>query len=224
MGELYEKYTEFVENGFDCILNQFGLIEKAGLELAERKVKGWRYSFYDKGYAMSLDTWTRGSNPCDNYIYKFTAREYIKGSGRAVMLEFEDNDTLIMGSFFADDPEDIAVAEDLKKKKNTFLITITPHKKPDKQRTSKLLHEYADIAIDNSGDNTGGAFSIKGVLKPILPASREITLAINQAIAAEYTRRMVEKGCPPTQFYMVNYPLWREIQDIMDKRIAKYGY
>jgi len=209
---LLQRYSEAVLDGFDLIIRQTDLLGKAGALLTEAKVNGGRFLLYDRGFDMSLDTWTRGSNPCDNHIYRYSRRE------------FQDGDCLILGSYWADDPDDLTVAQELRAKNNTGLITISPHKKPPEQRTDKLLHETADVAIDNGTDNQAGAFTVEGIDGAILPYVRDINLTINQAIVAEYIQQMVEKGRPPTQFYMVHFPYFREIQDIMNERIKKYGY
>lgn len=212
MKTLLQRYSDAVLGGFDLITRQTDLLRKAGALLTEAKMNGGRFLLYDRGFDMSLDTWTRGSNPCDNHIYRYSARE------------FRDGDCLILGSYLADDPDDLTVASELRGKNDTQLITISPHRKPSKPRTDMLLHETADVAIDNGTDNQAGAFNVEGIDGDILPYVRDINLTINQAIVAEYIQQMVEKGRPPTQFYMVHFPYFRDIQDIMNKRVKKYGY
>jgi len=209
---LLQRYSEAVFDGFETILNQIDPIRKAGAMLAEAKIAGGRWVLYDRGYAMSLDTSTRGSNPFDNRMYRMNTNE------------FEDGDCLVLGSYCADDPEDIAVVKELRKKNNTRLITISPHKKPENPRTETLLHTLADRAIDNGTDNRGGAFDVRGIMGGILPCARDINLTINQAIVAEYIQNMVESGRSPSQFYMVHFPYFKEIQEVMNKRVEKLGY
>jgi uncharacterized phosphosugar-binding protein len=221
MKSFYDTYFDTVMNGFSVILKQTELIRKAGAMLAKAKIAGGKWVLYDFGYAMSLDTWTRGSNPCHNYIFKskrYSATELPSPQ------DFKPGDCLILGSYRSDDPDDFAVVQKLREAKNTKLITISPHKKSMNPRTEVPLYKLADIAIDNGSENGGGNFNFSGVNGGILSYARDINLTINQAIIAEYIQCMVEAGCPPTQFYMVHFPYFKEIQDIMWKRIKKYGY
>ncbi|MFC1606518.1 hypothetical protein ACFL47_00990 [Candidatus Latescibacterota bacterium] len=212
MKSLRQQYSEAVMDGFDTIVIQMDRIRKAGLMLAESKCSGGRWMMYDRGYAMSLDTWTRGSNPCDNHIYRRNKKEFL------------DGDCLILGSYAADDPDDITVVEELRAKFSTRLITISPHRRPNNPRTAALLHTLADVAIDNGTDNFAGALEIEGVSGRILPHAREINLSLIQSIAAEYMQNMIDRGNPPTQFYMVHFPFFSDIQALMNQRIKKYGY
>ncbi len=222
MKTLYKRYFDAVLDGFEVIRKQTDLIRSAGTMLAEAKIAGGRWVLYDFGYAMALDTWTRGSNPCDNYLFIFNTKRF--ASSHLAAKEFQDGDCLVLGSYRADEPEELVIVSELKKKNNTRLITISPHRKPEEPRTDILLHEQADVAIDNGADNGGGNFKVPGVDSGILSYARDINLTISQAIIAEYIQNMVDAGCPPTQFYMVHFPYFREIQDIMWKRIKKYGY
>ena len=68
--KLRERYESAVFGGFDTILDQLDAIRRAGKLLAEAKIAGGRWVLYDRGYAMSLDTSTRGSNPFANRMYR----------------------------------------------------------------------------------------------------------------------------------------------------------
>ena len=212
MQSLLQRYQTAVLKAFENVLNQTAIIRKAGLLLADAKNAGGRWMLYDRGYAMSLDTWTRGSNPCDNHIYRYSVKT------------FQDGDCLVLGSYFADDDDDAAIVSELKEKSGTKLITISPHKAPENPRIGRLLHTLADVAVDNGTDNRAGAFDVKGVNGGLLPYARNINLVILQAVAAEYMQAMIERGKPPTQFYMVHFPHFSEIQTLMNKRKETYGY
>jgi uncharacterized phosphosugar-binding protein len=129
-----------------------------------------------------------------------------------------------MGSYFSDDPGDIEIARAVKQRANTTLVTISPHRRPSSPRTDVLLHTFADIAIDTGATNGGGSFAVKGLTNPILPHARELILTINQAIVAGFIENMVRAGKPPTQFYMVHFPCFTEIQKVMDNRVKTLGY
>ena len=212
MQPLLKRYQQAVLDGFETILGQTDIIRQAGALLAEAKIAGGRWMLYDRGYALSLDTMTRGSNPCDNHIYRYSVKT------------FQDGDCLVLGSYFADDEDDAAVVSELREKSETKLITISPHKAPENPRTGRLLHTLADTAVDNGTDNRAGAFDIQGVNGGLMPYARDFNLVILQAVAAEYMQAMIARGKPPTQFYMVHFPIFTEIQTLMNKRIETYGY
>ena len=212
MQTLQKRYQTAILSGFETVLKQIYLIRKAGELLADAKTAGGRWILYDRGYALSLDTWTRGSNPCDNHIYRYSVKT------------FQDGDCLVLGSYFADDEDDAAVVNELREKSETKLITISPHKTPGNPRTGRLLHTLADVAVDNGTDNRAGAFDIQGVNGGLMPYARDINLVILQAVAAEYMQAMIARGKPPTQFYLVHFPNFKEIQTLMNKRKETYGY
>ncbi|MBT4484616.1 MAG: hypothetical protein HOC71_13175 [Candidatus Latescibacteria bacterium] len=212
MQSLLMRYQKAVFSGFETILEQIDLIIKAGRLIADTKTTGGRWMLYDRGYALSLDTWTRGSNPCDNHIYRYSKKS------------FKHGDCLVLGSYSADNPDDVSVVGELREKSNTNLITICPHKIPDNPRSDRLLYTFADVAIDNGTDNHAGAFDVPSIIGGILPYARDINLIILQAVAAEYMQTMISYGKPPTQFYMVHFPYFREIQELMNQRKEKYGY
>lgn len=221
MATMFERYWNAVQGGFEVMLKQIDLIRKAGAILAGAKIAGGRWVMYDRGWAMSLDTWTRGSNPCHNYLYR---NERFGIGSRLVAGEFQDNDCLVLGSYWPDVPDEIEMVRTLRERSGTRLITISPHETPVEPRTDVLLHEVADVAIDNGAGSDGGLFEVEGVDRGILSYARDVNLTINQAIVAEYIQTMVEAGRPPTQFYLVHYPYFAEIQDVMWKRIDTYGY
>ncbi len=211
-GPLKDRYAAAVTGGFPVMLAQIERILAAGKALTDAKIAGGRWMLYDRGYAMSIDTSTRGSNPFANLMF-----------GRQEK-NFADGDCLIMGSYFSDDPGDIDIARAVKQRAKTTLVTISPHRRPASPRTDVLLHTLADIAIDTGATNGGGGFAVGGVDLPILPHARELVLTINQAIVAGFIENMVIAGKPPTQFYMVHFPCFGEIQEVMNNRVKTFGY
>lgn len=212
MKTLQERYTDTLLRRLDAIPRNGSLIRKAGAMLVDARIAGGRLLVYDRTIAMSLDCWTRGSGLYDIHIYGYSRKE------------FQDGDSLILGSYRADDPDDIAVARDLRSRRNTRLVTIAPHRRDGEPRSDTLLHTLADVALDNGCGDRAGAFEVKGMEGPVLPMAREINFTINWAVQSEYIQGMIDRGCPPTLFYLVHFPFFMEMDAVMKKRMERYGY
>ncbi len=209
---LRERYSAAVLYSMTRMRKAMPLIRKAGAMLADAKNAGGRLLVYDRTIALSLDCWTRGSGLYDIHIYGYSQKS------------FSDGDSLILASYETGDPGDIKVARELKAKANTRLVTISPHKSAKKPGPDTALYTFADVAIDNGLTDTGGALDGKGIAGAVLPCSREINFTINWAVQCEYIQRMIELGKPPTLFYLVHFPYFKEIDAVMKKRVATYGY
>ena len=212
MKTLKDRYYDAVFDALKQVRKQIDLIRKAGAMLTSAKYNGGRLLVYDLNFALSLDCWTRGSGLYDIHIYRYSKRE------------FQDGDSLILGSYRADDKDDISIVRELRAKSNTCLVTISPHILASKSPGGTLLHELSDVAIDNGLGDWSGTFDVKGISGRVLPIAREINFCINWAIQCEYIQGMIERGCPPTLFYLVHFPYFREYDAIFKKRVAKYGY
>ena len=94
-----------------------------------------------------------------------------------------------MGSYFCDDPDDLAITSELRAVADTKLVTVSPHQRPESTLSDVLLHEKADVAIDTDSAQGGGPFTVRGVSSPILPYARDIMLTVNQAIVAEFIEK-----------------------------------
>jgi len=210
MKTLLEKYSDSLLSCFDSIPGKMDLIGKAGKILAEAKLAGGRLLVYDRNYSLSYDCWTRGSG-----LYSITVYRRIEKA-------FKDGDALILASYHAGDSDDVKVIKELRDKKNTRLVTISPHE--NKSESGKLIHTLADAAIDNGCGESAGAFDIAGVKGKVLPTAREINFTINWAVQCQYIQEMIDHGCPPTLFYLVHFPCFKEIDAVMKKRAEKYGY
>lgn len=212
MKSLRQRYTKTLLEGLDAIRNRMDLIRKAGTMLVQAKTAGGRLLVYDRNIAMSLDCWTRGSGLYDIHIYGYSKKE------------FQDGDALILGSYAADDPDDIRVVSELRTRANTRLVTISPHERRGKPKSDTFLHTLADIAIDNGCGGEAGVFEAPGITGKILPVAREINFTINWAVQCEYIQGMIDAGRPPTLFYLVHFPYFKEMDEVMKKRMEKYGY
>jgi len=209
---LQERYSKTLVNRLESIRRLLPDIRKAGALLAEAKIAGGRLLVYDRGFAMSLDCWTRGSGLYDIHIYRRSRKE------------FRDGDALILGSYFAGDPDDIEVARELRSRERTRLVTISPHVRKSSARGDSLLHELADVALDNGCGDDGGMFEVQGVDGRALPIAREVNFTINWAVQCEYIQNMIDHGRPPTLFYLVHFPFFKEMDQVMRKRMETYGY
>ncbi|MHB9027984.1 MAG: hypothetical protein ACYC9O_04400 [Candidatus Latescibacterota bacterium] len=212
MKSLQERYSETLLSRLEAIKRLMPRIRKAGEMLVEAKIAGGRLLVYDRGFAMSLDCWTRGSGLYDIHIYRRSQKQ------------FRDGDMLILGSYAADDPDDIAVARELRSRANTRLVTISPHDRKGNRRGNVPLHTLADVALDNGCGDSGGLFEVRGVEGPALPIAREVNFTINWAVQCEYIQGMIDRGRPPTLFYLVHFPLFKEMDQVMRKRMGTYGY
>ena len=212
VNSLQQRYTTSLLKGLDAIGNRMNLIREAGAMLVEAKTSGGRILVYDRGIALSLDCWTRGSGLYDIHIYRYSRKE------------FQDGDALILASYSPGDPDDFRVARELRARKNTRLITISPHDLRGKPQPDPFLHTLADVALDNGCGGEAGAFDVRGVAGKILPVAREINFTINWAVQCEYIQGMIDAGRPPTLFYLVHFPCFKEIDEVMKKRVEKYGY
>ncbi len=212
MKNLRERYTDKLLHRLEGIKKRMPLIRKAGAMLVEAKASGGRLLVYDRTVAMSLDCWTRGSGLYDIHIYRYSRKE------------FRDGDALILGSYAADDPDDLLVARELRAFRKTRLVTICPHRRSGEPRSETLLHTLADVAVDNGCGGDAGMFEAKGVSHPVLPIAREVNFTINWAIQCEYIQGMVDRGFPPTLFYLVHFPFFQEMDAVMKKRMERYGY
>ncbi|MFA6472062.1 MAG: hypothetical protein WCU00_08480 [Candidatus Latescibacterota bacterium] len=210
MKTLLERYSDSLLSGLDTIPKKMDLIVKAGKALAEAKLAGGRLLVYDRNYSLSYDCWTRGSG-----LYSITVYRRIEKA-------FKDGDALILASYHEGAPDDLIVARELRAKKNTRLVTISPH--AGKNKSGELIHTLADVAIDNGCDESAGAFDIAGVKGKVLPTAREINFTINWSVQCEYIQEMIDHGCPPTLFYLVHFPYFKEMDAVMKKRAEKYGY
>jgi uncharacterized phosphosugar-binding protein len=212
MKTLLERYSDSLLAGLGGIPKRMDIIRKAGAMLAEAKIAGGRLLVYDRNYSLSYDCWTRASGLYDITVY------------RRIQKTFNDGDALILASYRSGDADDIAVAREFRAKKNTRLVTISPHDSKAKPATGQFLYKLADIAIDNGCGDTGGAFDVAGVKGMVLPAAREINFTINWAVQCQYIQEMIDHGHPPTMFYMVHFPYFKEMDAVMKKRVEKYGY
>ncbi len=212
MNSLRQQYTTSLLKGLDAIGDRMDLIRRAGAMIVQAKLAGGRLLVYDRGIALSLDCWTRGSGLYDIHIYRYSRKE------------FQDGDALILASYAPDDPDDISVARELRARKNTRLVTISPHKRRGEPKSDAFLHTLADTAIDNGCGGDAGAFSVPGIEGKILPVAREINFTINWAVQCEYIQGMIESGKPPTLFYLVHFPYFKEMDEVMKKRMNTYGY
>lgn len=212
MKTLLEKYSDSLLAGLDTIPKKMGLVSKAGTILAEAKLAGGRLLVYDRNFSLSYDCWTRGSG-----LYSITVYRRIEKT-------FQDGDALILASYHAGDPDDITVVHELRAKKNTRLVTISPHEQKKKSESGELLHALADVAIDNGCGESSGAFDVTGVSGKVLPTAREINFTINWAVQCQYIQEMIDHGRPPTLFYLVHFPCFKEMDEVMKKRAEKYGY
>jgi hypothetical protein len=212
MKTLLERYSESLLAGLESIPGKMGIIRKAGTTLVEAKLAGGRLLVYDRNFSLSYDCWTRGSG-----LYSITVYRRIEKA-------FHDGDALILASYHDDDPDDITVVNELRAKKNTRLVTISPHERKKKSDSGALLHTLADAAIDNGCGDSAGAFEVAGVRNKVLPTAREINFTINWAVQCQYIQEMIDNGRPPTLFYLVHFPCFKEIDEVMKKRAEKYGY
>ncbi len=212
MKTLQDRYAEALLSRLHAIKRLAPSIQKAGEMLVEAKISGGNLFVYDRNYAMSLDCWTRGSGLYDIHIFRRSRKEFM------------DGDALILGSYASGDPDDIAVAQELRTRKNTRLIVICPNERAERPRNESLLPTLADVALDNGCGDSAGMFEMRGVDGPALPIAREINFTINWAIQCEYIQGMIGRGRPPTLFYLVHFPFFKEIDQIMRKRVEKYGY
>jgi uncharacterized phosphosugar-binding protein len=212
MKTLRIQYEERLREELRGIRSRMDVIRKAGALLIEAKIAGGRLLVYDRGFAMSLDCWTRGSGLYDISIYRYGVKEFL------------DGDALILGSYAAADPDDLAIARELRARANTRLVTISPRERSGGRHSGAPLSSLADAAIDNGCGDRAGAFEIPGVEGGILPIAREMNFTINWAVQCEYIQGMIEKGRPPTLFYLVHFPYFKEMDAIMKKRMTTYGY
>jgi len=212
MKTLLERYSDSLLASLDGITKKMDLIRKAGTILAEAKIAGGRLLVYDRNYSLSYDCWTRASGLYDISVY------------RRVQKAFNDGDALILASYHSGDSDDLAVVRELRAKKNTRLVTISPHDRKRKPESGEFLHTLSDVAIDNGCGGFAGAFDVAGVKGMVLPAAREINFTINWAVQCQYIQEMIDHGRPPTLFYLVHFPYFKEMDAVMKKRVEKYGY
>lgn len=212
MDTLRKRYEERLKGALRGIRGRMDVIRTAGELLVEAKIAGGRILVYDRGVAMSLDCWTRASGLYDIHIYRYSVNE------------FQDGDALILGSYAVGDPDDLTVARELRARANTRLVTISPHAKLPNPRSGTALYTLADTAIDNGCGGRAGMFDLPGVGGGILPIAREINFTINWAVQCEYIQGMIDRGRPPTLFYPVHFPLFKEMSEIMKKRVTTCGY
>jgi uncharacterized phosphosugar-binding protein len=212
MPTLRQRYESRLRSALEGIRGRMGEIRKAGALLVEAKIAGGRLLVYDRGVAMSLDCWTRGSGLYDIGIYRYSVKE------------FRDGDALILGSYDSADPDDLTVSRELRARANTRLVTISPHVKSKKTGAAASASSLADVAIDNGCGDRGGMFEVPGIQGEVLPIAREINFTINWAVQCEYIQGMIDSGRPPTLFYLVHFPFFKEMDGVMKNRVAKYGY
>ncbi len=104
MKSLKDRYYDALLDALKGVRKQIDLIRKAGAMLTSAKCNGGRLLVYDLNFAMSLDCWTRGSGLYDIHIYRYSRKE------------FQDGDSLILGSYKADDKDDISIVHELRAK------------------------------------------------------------------------------------------------------------
>lgn len=138
-----------------------------------------------------------------------TAAERRVGLARQLLDEhpMSENDALIVASNSGGNAVSVELSQ-LAREAGVLVVALTSmrHATSDRARASSgpRLHEVADIVLDNHGFVGDAATPIDGLDRRVGPTSTVVGAALLQALAAEVTATLVDRGTVPEVFASSN--------------------
>ena len=126
-----------------------------------------------------------------------------------------DRDVFLIAAVSADDPQEIAWAEEAKANGN-YLVGIGPSH-------SQRLSELCDVFFDDRCDEPAGVLDIPGRDEKICPATGTLNNIIMWILTAQFVDEMCRRGAVP-YFWMGFYRSGRDYNDVMRPFCLERGY
>ncbi len=135
--------------------------------------------------------------------------ERIPGYGKIIFNNepAQAGDVIIIHSVSGRNAVTIDVAESAKEKGLTVIVLTnmnTAAKVSSRHPSGKMLHDFADILIDNHGDYGDAAIELEGFPQKLASTSTVIGAAILNAITLRASEMLYEKGYTPPVFMSGN--------------------
>ncbi len=90
---------------------------------------------------------------------------------------------------------------------------------PASHSSGKRLHEVADIVLDNRAEPGDAAIALPGLSPRVAPLSTVVGSALLQAVVAETTATLLDRGIAPPVFLSSNLPGGREHNDALFEKL-----